>query len=85
VEIDFNFVRAKVASNALKVCFISSHDQIADVLTKPIVSTRFHTLCSKSNMNPLPLNLREDVEDNDQSHSNSNDTKDLGTHLNSKV
>jgi hypothetical protein len=36
VEIDFNFVREKVASQALKVCFIPSHDQIADVLTKPI-------------------------------------------------
>jgi hypothetical protein len=43
VEIDFNFVREKVASQALKVCFIPSHDQIEDVLTKPIVSTRFNS------------------------------------------
>jgi len=43
VEIDFNFVREKVASQALKVCFSPSHDQIEDVLTKPIVSTRFNS------------------------------------------
>ena len=34
-EIDFHFVRERVASGALEVRFISSNDQLADVFTKP--------------------------------------------------
>jgi histone deacetylase 1/2 len=35
IEIDFHFVREQVADGALKVRFISSQDQLADVFTKP--------------------------------------------------
>ncbi|CAM8990456.1 unnamed protein product [Rhodiola kirilowii] len=35
IEIDFHFVREKVAQGALDVRFISTKDQLADVLTKP--------------------------------------------------
>jgi histone deacetylase 1/2 len=35
IEIDFHFVRERVASGALQVRFISSNDQLADVFTKP--------------------------------------------------
>ena len=35
IEIDFHFVRERVAKGALDVRFISSSDQIADVFTKP--------------------------------------------------
>ena len=35
IEIDFHFVRERVASGALEVRFISSNDQLADVFTKP--------------------------------------------------
>jgi histone deacetylase 1/2 len=35
IEIDFHFVRERVAKGALDVRFISSSDQLADVFTKP--------------------------------------------------
>jgi hypothetical protein len=46
IEIDFHFVREKVALGALEVKFISSGDQLADVFTKPVslqVLTRFRS------------------------------------------
>ncbi|KAM0000492.1 putative RNA-directed DNA polymerase [Helianthus debilis subsp. tardiflorus] len=47
VEVDFHFVREKVAQGRLVVQFISTHDQIADVFTKPLSSERFATLRDK--------------------------------------
>jgi hypothetical protein len=42
VEIDFHFVRDQVAAKALQILFISSKEQIADVLTKPMFPTGFN-------------------------------------------
>ena len=36
IEIDFHFVREKVSAGALKVRFISTQDQIADIFTKAL-------------------------------------------------
>ncbi|KAL4569482.1 hypothetical protein LXL04_025120 [Taraxacum kok-saghyz] len=47
VEVDFHFVREKVAEGRLSVQFISTHDQIADVFTKPLAVERFLFLKSK--------------------------------------
>jgi hypothetical protein len=44
IEIDLHFVRDKVASGSLHVKFISSKDQVADALTKPLASSRFASL-----------------------------------------
>ncbi|GAA0167039.1 hypothetical protein LIER_22063 [Lithospermum erythrorhizon] len=41
IEIDFHFVREKVARKELQIQFISTKDQIADLLTKPLSSSRF--------------------------------------------
>jgi hypothetical protein len=37
IEIDFHFVRERVAEGALQVKFISSSDQLTDVFTKPAI------------------------------------------------
>jgi hypothetical protein len=50
VEIDFHFVRDRVADKSLVVRFVPSSDQTADVLTKPLVSAKFHHFCYKLNM-----------------------------------
>ena len=44
--------------------FLSSKDQIADILTKPLVSTKFHTLQTKLNVLLLPFHLQGDDKDN---------------------
>ena len=64
VEIDFHFVRDIVANKSLNVRFVSSHDQLADLLTKPISSSRFALLRTKLNVLSIPLGLRGRVKDN---------------------
>ena len=66
IEIDFHFMRDMVASKALNVHFISSTDQLADLLTKPISSSRFAVLRTKLNVLSIPLGLRGCVKDNHQ-------------------
>jgi EAL domain-containing protein (putative c-di-GMP-specific phosphodiesterase class I) len=63
VEIDFHFVRDRVADKSLEIRFIPSSDQLADVLTKPLVSQRFQHLCHKLNVRSSPLILREGIKD----------------------
>lgn len=58
IEIDYHFVRERVSRNQLLVRFIGTEDQIADILTKGMSSSRFQWLRSKLNVRNLPLNLR---------------------------
>jgi len=62
VAIDFHFVRELVAAKSLEILFIPSFDQLADVLTRPLVSKRFHLLSSELNVRSPPLNLREGIK-----------------------
>uniref|UniRef100_A0A2N9I1E0 Reverse transcriptase Ty1/copia-type domain-containing protein n=1 Tax=Fagus sylvatica TaxID=28930 RepID=A0A2N9I1E0_FAGSY len=66
VEIDFHFVRDMVAKKTLNVRFICSKDQLADLLTKPISSSRFAQLRTKLNVLPIPLGLSGRVNDKDE-------------------
>ena len=52
-----------VASKALLVRLVSTHDQLADLLTKPLSSPWFVLLRSKLNVIPMPLDLRGSVKD----------------------
>nr|GEX93307.1 hypothetical protein [Tanacetum cinerariifolium] len=47
IEIDYHFVREKVAQGDLQVQYISTHDQIADIFTKPLPTPIFLFLRSK--------------------------------------
>ncbi|XP_019161038.1 PREDICTED: uncharacterized protein LOC109157641 [Ipomoea nil] len=50
VEIDYHFVRDKVASGKFVVNYISTTDQLADIFTKPLPAPRFATLRDKLNI-----------------------------------
>jgi hypothetical protein len=55
IEVDFHFVRERVAQKLLQIKFISSKDQLADIFTKPLPLPLFQT-CKYN------LNLRSSVE-----------------------
>ncbi|XP_019154333.1 PREDICTED: uncharacterized protein LOC109150813 [Ipomoea nil] len=50
VEIDYHFVRDKVATGDFKVNFISTKDQLTDIFTKPLPGSRFTALRDKLNV-----------------------------------
>jgi histone deacetylase 1/2 len=50
IEIDFHFVREKVALGALDVRFIASGDQIADIFTKPVTTQLLSRFSSNLNL-----------------------------------
>lgn len=49
------FIRNKVAQKAIQVQSFPRKDQLADILTKPIVSSRFYYLMFKSQHVPLTI------------------------------
>ncbi|XP_019159665.1 PREDICTED: uncharacterized protein LOC109156265 [Ipomoea nil] len=50
VEIDYHFVRDKVASGEFAINYVSTTDQLADIFTKPLSASRFATLRGKLNV-----------------------------------
>jgi hypothetical protein len=49
IEIDFHFVRERVAQKLLEIRFISTNDQVADGFTKPITAHKLRE--SRRNIN----------------------------------
>ena len=47
IEVDYHFVREKVVNRDIIVKFISTLDQVADIFTKGLSSSRFVYLKSK--------------------------------------
>jgi hypothetical protein len=62
IEIDFHFVRDQVCNKELMFQFISSKDQLADVLTKPLPPVKFRQVQLNLNVCGLPSRLRGSVE-----------------------
>jgi hypothetical protein len=50
VEVDYHFVREQVASRQLEVPIISSKDQVADIMTKPLPGPAFTKICNNLNL-----------------------------------
>ncbi|CAA7016634.1 unnamed protein product [Microthlaspi erraticum] len=54
LALDYHFIRENVQSGALRVTHLSTHDQLADALTKPLPRTRFLMLFNKIGVRYLP-------------------------------
>jgi len=54
VEVDYHFVRDRVAKKEIQIPFISSKDQLHDVLTKPLCHSIFAFLRSKLHVENSP-------------------------------
>ncbi|PRQ57406.1 putative RNA-directed DNA polymerase [Rosa chinensis] len=63
IELDYHYVREKVARGSHRVCFIPSKDQPADLLTKPLHKSR-HLLFSGKLVRSGPPSLRGAVKEN---------------------
>ncbi|XP_024164269.1 uncharacterized mitochondrial protein AtMg00810 [Rosa chinensis] len=62
IELDYHFLREKVALGSHQVHFIPSIDQPADLLTKPLHKQRHTLLCTKL-VRPEPPSLKGGVSD----------------------
>ncbi|KAJ9552201.1 hypothetical protein OSB04_016246 [Centaurea solstitialis] len=62
LALDFHFVREKVQTGSLRVTHISGDDQLADVLTKPLLRPRLQLLVSKIGLTDSSSILRGNVK-----------------------
>ena len=62
IEIDIHFVRDMVKKKEEEITFVSSNDQIADVLTKPLTYSKFSFFINKLKVSSRGLSLRRNVE-----------------------
>ena len=62
IEVDYHFVREKVLRKDLQVKYIATGDQLADVFTKSLPTSRFAFLRSKIMVSVDPMVLRGDVK-----------------------
>jgi hypothetical protein len=53
IEMDYHFIRDQVMQRLLEVWFISTHDQLADGLTKPLSQQRFLEFRRNLNLDKL--------------------------------
>ena len=68
IEIDFHFVRERVAQKLLDIRFISSKDQVADGFTKALPTRELEAF--KCNLNLYKFWLREGIRDRDSLNVN---------------
>jgi hypothetical protein len=58
IEIDFHYVHDQVQRKQLTVQFISTKDQLADSLTKPVSPHKFQNTLANLNVRALRFRLR---------------------------
>lgn len=71
IKIDFHYVCDQVLQNKLEVSFLSTRDQIANLVTKPLAIARFHLLWSNLHVQELPFRLRGRIETHESSANNA--------------
>lgn len=54
IALDYHFIRQQVQAGILRVSHVSTHDQLADALTKPLPRTHFQGACSKIGVTRVP-------------------------------
>lgn len=54
IALDYHFVRGQIQSGVLRVSYVSTKDQLADALTKPLPRTPFQLLRSKIGVTHVP-------------------------------
>lgn len=52
IQIDYHFIREKVALKLLEAAYVPSAEQVADIFTKPLSIKSFAALTSKLNLSP---------------------------------
>lgn len=72
IELDYHFVREKVAKGALITKFVCSFDQIADIFTKGLSNSHFMLLRSKLGVSTAPSSLRGSVKESQQNQGQIN-------------
>ena len=68
IELDMHFNRDKVLAEELVINYISSEEQIADILTKPLTFTHLNYFRAKLKVHPYPLSLRGAVKEAHQAY-----------------
>ncbi|CAA7032145.1 unnamed protein product [Microthlaspi erraticum] len=63
LALDYHFIRNQVASGTLRVVHVSSKDQLADALTKPLTRAPFTDLTSKIGVSHTPSILRGRIKE----------------------
>lgn len=58
IEVDCHFIREKVYSKQISLSYIPNTDQVVDIFTKRLTSSRFHYLKDKLMVLPCPISLR---------------------------
>jgi len=64
IALAYHFVRENVQKGKFWVYFVSTDDQLADILTKPLLRPRFDYLLPKLHLSFRRYNLREDINNN---------------------
>ena len=70
IDLDYHFVREKIASGVLITCFLPSSLQVADIFTKAFPNTSFQVFRFKLGVHKLPLTSLRGADDGNSNLAN---------------